>query len=563
MPQPETEETIDSTENTVEESAVDETTPEGDTADEEPPFIIEQDKRLSHSLIWKLQQNFFDKQGMNAWRDSIVPHYITSNAFIADAYAKVVFAFFHDCAAVADNAESSFTPLDINQPIYMIELGCGHGRFAFHFLKKFRELHHASAIRGIPYKYIMSDTSEQNVEFWRSHEKLQPFLEEGILDFARFNPGHDQELKPTHGGETLTAGKIANPIVFISNYFFDGIAHDAFLVKEGKLHESLVAVTSPQEEPDLSDPEIIGRMSLSYYHQPAKTDYYDKPQWNKILRSYAERLADTAFLFPTGPMECIDNLKRLSGGRMLLISADRGNILEDELQGSSKIGMAIHGSFSLQVNYHALGQYVTADGGAALLPGHRANSLVVAAFLYGQASGGFAETRQAYEKFIEAFGPDDFFVLKNAIQKNCENYSLEQLMAFVRLSSYDAKILYSCFPVLMMRLENASENQKRELHAVIHKVWDNYYSFGDSLDIPLHLAGLLCQMHYYREALEFLDYSISEYGNSPGTYYNVALCHMGFREMDRALECVHKSLEMDPDFEPARGLRVQLESTTE
>jgi hypothetical protein len=43
--------------------------------------IIEQDQRLSHSMLWELQREFFARQGT-------VPHYITSNPFIANAYAQ-------------------------------------------------------------------------------------------------------------------------------------------------------------------------------------------------------------------------------------------------------------------------------------------------------------------------------------------------------------------------------------------------------------------------------------------------------------------------------------------
>jgi hypothetical protein len=50
--------------------------------------IIEQDQRLSHSMLWELQREFFARQGVEAWRQGAVPHYITSNPFIASAYAQ-------------------------------------------------------------------------------------------------------------------------------------------------------------------------------------------------------------------------------------------------------------------------------------------------------------------------------------------------------------------------------------------------------------------------------------------------------------------------------------------
>jgi hypothetical protein len=65
--------------------------PDPETAPPEgSAHILERGQRLSASLLWRLQQGFYDAQGAQAWSAGIVPHYITSNTWIADAYAKVV-----------------------------------------------------------------------------------------------------------------------------------------------------------------------------------------------------------------------------------------------------------------------------------------------------------------------------------------------------------------------------------------------------------------------------------------------------------------------------------------
>jgi Tfp pilus assembly protein PilF len=46
--------------------------------------------------------------------------------------------------------------------------------------------------------------------------------------------------------------------------------------------------------------------------------------------------------------------------------------------------------------------------------------------------------------------------------------------------------------------------------------------------------------------------------HSPGTYYNIALCYAGLQEMGKAVECVDRALELDPVFEDATALRIQL-----
>jgi hypothetical protein len=42
----------------------------------QPPVIIEQGQRQSRSLLWRLQRDFFTRQGVEAWRQRAVPHYI-------------------------------------------------------------------------------------------------------------------------------------------------------------------------------------------------------------------------------------------------------------------------------------------------------------------------------------------------------------------------------------------------------------------------------------------------------------------------------------------------------
>ena len=57
---------------------------------------LEEAKPLRESLLWKLQASFYAAKGMSAWSDAVVPLFVTSNTFIAAAYAKVILGFIRD-----------------------------------------------------------------------------------------------------------------------------------------------------------------------------------------------------------------------------------------------------------------------------------------------------------------------------------------------------------------------------------------------------------------------------------------------------------------------------------
>src|SRR5262245_60566607 len=66
---------------------------------------IEVDQRLSRSKLWRVQREYFDRVGIEAWRRGEVPHYITNNPGLAGAYAEVFLGFFRDLRTAAASDE--------------------------------------------------------------------------------------------------------------------------------------------------------------------------------------------------------------------------------------------------------------------------------------------------------------------------------------------------------------------------------------------------------------------------------------------------------------------------
>src|ERR1044071_3064856 len=403
------------------------------------PISLEQPQRLSRSLLWQLQRTFFRRESIDAWRKGIVPHYVTSNPFIAAAYARIVTAFLRDWGRSAGAGPDA--AVDHTQPIYLVELGAGSGRFAYAFLRHFLELRRRFGSRDLGPRCVMTDLPDENVAFWRAHPRLQAWVERAVLDCARFDVENDREVRLLVSGATLAEGTVRNPVIVLANYFFDGVPQDTFLVREGQLYENLVTLCSTQEEPDLGDPALLSRARLAYEHRPTSADYYGDPDWDRILNAYQQRLGATAIRFPVAALECCRQLARPAGGRLLLLSSDKGYLREQSLSELGPPTMAVHGSFSMNVNYHAIGEYFRNQGGEVLRAPQPHAHLAVAAFLLGAPAGGYEETRRAFAESVEEFGPDEFFTLKQRLERSTESLSLDEVLAIVRLSRWDHRTL--------------------------------------------------------------------------------------------------------------------------
>jgi len=511
-------------------------------------------ERLSRSEVWKWQRRYFERQGIDAWRSGATPHHVTSSPFIANAYAKIVRAFIQDCRAGS-------AALDVTQPLYVVELGSGSGRFAHLFLKNL-VTHQGCVNPEIPIKYVMTDFTERNLEYCRRHPWLQPFIQRGMLDFACFDVARDRKLRLDESGDTISGPGLKNPLVVIANYVFDSVPQDAFYVSGGELFETLVKVSRPNHEHSASsDSEILSHLEMSCQHQRVSQGYYSESAWNRILSDYQRRLDDVAFLFPAAALKCIGNLRRLSPERMLLLSGDIGYSDDDALQrGEGAPIMNVHGSVSMMVDYQIIGDYCRQFGARVLHPARRVKSLNISAFIFGEHLHEFSGTRQTYAETIEAFGPDDFATLKKGIAASYDALSFDQILAFLRLSCWDYKRFWECIPAFKKHLIEMSDAQKEDLREVILKVWDSYLPIGEENDLAFEMGTLLLEIDAYDAAIDFFKHSIALYGQAPGTAYNLGVCYYRLGEHKLALQRVRQALKLDPGFELARSFQAELTS---
>jgi len=517
--------------------------------------IIETQQPFAQSLIWRLQRDYFSQAGIDAWRSGEVPHYITSNPIMGKTYAELVLAFLRDLSQQGQREET----------VYLLELGAGPGRLCYHFFQHFEKYYRQSAIPLPPFCYILSDFSEANLAFWHDHPSLQAYLGQGWLDFALFDAENSHELTLQYAGTTLQTQSLAQPLVVIANYFFDSIPQDLFWIQDGVISQGLLSLSTATDPARLAAPaELIDAVTLQYNYVEARWPIYaDEPILNDLLAGYRQQFEHTYLLFPHIGIRCLERLRQLSQQGLLLLSADKGEHQLANLEDRLAPQLATHGSFSLPVNYHAFEQYCRHQGGLALLPHTHPATLDLVCLLFLTQAHTYRETQNAYDRFVNEYGPDDYFRLKKLIEQHFQTLTHQDIMAVIRLSGYDAHIFQQMLPRLFGILSTLSDQQRRNLSLAIPRIWDTYYPLGEAEDLAGGLGDLLLALDFYREAIPYYEKSVMMYGQDTATLYKKALCHCLLGEFAAAAPIIAQLKEHDPSNEAVQHLIQQFQTGLE
>jgi hypothetical protein len=520
------------------------------TEPDEPQHILESRVRLSESMLWDFQRRFFTELGPAAWTRGGVPWSITTNAAMALAYSRVVLAYLDACTAEG--------LLIGEEPLHVVELGAGHGRLSHLMFLRLQELMEAQGIPAERLRYVYTDVAESNLEFFASHPRFGTAIEAGLMDCALFDAEDPGELHLRHSGVVLGPSDSARPIVVISNYVIDSIRTDVFRVEHGELYEGLVTLSSPQPEPDATDPSILGRLVAHYDYEAVTGSRYADRNLVEILDGYTARLGDTTFPFPVAAFDALRELERVSGGSLLVLAADKGFGSEQELLFGLDPTPVVHGSFSLSANLHALGLWFEQRGGAARHTAPRDVSLRISLFVLGLQEP--SPVLAAFEQHVDRFGPLDVHTVQEELLGGEAPPSLAALLALVRMGDYDPRLFWLLADHIGAQVDESGPASRAAVRQAAHQVWDRYLPCpGEPDDLPFALGLVMGTFRFFDDALYFYELSLRHFGEDHATRYNMALIFHEIRDLPAAERNLAQALALEPGFAPARALRLRLE----
>lgn len=501
-------------------------------------YEIESDQLFSQSKIWQLNRDFYQKKGPSAFSEEIVPHNLTSSSSVGKTYAELIFGFLKDLSSKGKTID----------PVYILELGAGHGRLAFHILVHLDRLVLRTDIALPPYCYVLSDIAEDNLSFFQNHSQFKPYFERGVLDLSYFDAIEGKDLYLRHSKKHINEQELNQPIVAIANYFFDSIPNELFLVRDNTISTCSISLSS-SDNPKESDSEtLIKNLEIKYKNTAIAVPEYSNPIINQVLLEYKDQIKQTYLFFPVMSMWCIENVKKLSSEGLFLLSLDKGYHQIHDLENKPLPEVVTHGSFSIWVNFHALGSFCEKQGGKSIFPAYSTFNLDLGAFLFLENSHTFTEMIGAYETFVNDFGPDDFSTIKHLSYVSISRLTVKELIAHFRLSVYDSTYFIKMLPRLKQVSSSITYNERTRISETIHKVWDMYFYIGEIFDLAYAMGGLLYDLGYYNEALTYFDHSISLHGHKPDTYYNTALSYYQLRQDKMFFKTIEEGKIAFPEY---------------
>ena len=480
-------------------------------------------RRLSESPLWAAQRRFYERAGPDAWAASVVPHHVTSNVALATAFARLASGFARDAPS--------------SEPLYILEIGAGSGRFAFLFLRALAALP-ASA----PVRYVITDVAEATIEAWRSHEALRPYLRAGRLDVARFDAERDDRITLECTRRTIAPDTKVARLVVIANYVFSSLRQDAFDVKAGRRYHAL-STTTPART--LSHAFVRWRRGPPTTATPYACDIIDR-----VLRDAIPARTDGRFLFPIGALQCLERVRGL-GHDVLVLVADRGTgEAGGGVSGAPDLGMRWHGAPSLPVALQALRAWTSQRAGLSLRPRAPHRHVHVAAFALGRRQRRWTSTRKAYERALADGGPDALYAERRRLATG-RPLDLAGLRALIQRCGPDPRAIAECVRPLWPHLDAPDASLRRELRDAVLAAWPNDFHAGDSDDIAFHLGLVLYQVGAPADARRLFAVSLRRHGEDAASRWNLGLCQLALGCPYAAAAAFRRARLLARGFNPA------------
>ncbi|MDF2866615.1 MAG: hypothetical protein K0S11_85 [Gammaproteobacteria bacterium] len=504
-------------------------------------FALEQLVPFSQCELWDKQRDFYKSENINAWNNKI-PFYASSNPYIANAYAHTIVRYTQDLIRTKQ--------CNLKKPIYILEMGAGAGLFSFYILKALRKLQQQLALTKIKFKYIMADLTLANIEFWERHPNLQPYLQEGLLDFAYYDSEEKQPIYLKHAAIPLT--KLKNPLVVIANYVFDSLKHDFFRIKDERLQIGMInRSTKLSDAANITSNQSIAITDIDpgFTFKDISLPYYDNTLIDDLLETYRISQANTSFTFPIGALTCLEQLREINKN-ILLLASDKGYVAP--IAGYLPELVVHDSAFSMMVNFTAIADYAKRHQGDCYnqtLP----QSINTGLFVFNNSLTNLYELQQAAITYLDLFSPGSLLEFSMQLDRLQQTCSIHALMTYLAFICWDNYTFDRCLPSILIQLKACKPETISNILVYLEQIAANFYYMPKTHDTLSNIGTLLYELQQYERALSYFKQSLQYFGETDQRLYNIALCHYFLEQYEEAETLFTAAIKLNADNIKAFG----------
>jgi hypothetical protein len=208
-------------------------------------------------------------------------------------------------------------------------------------------------------------------------------------------------------------------------------------MEQGTLMDKRIETLVTFEDYDRAQHKLLSLQNVKVEERPIPYDWNEPASVETLyLRYYDTHLAKGQFALPVGAFKALDYFNGLSPQGFMLISSDKGSNSLEELSRRSKLEVVPHGSFSLDVNFHALSLYFEFLEGRSILQPYRDG---IKTNLFFSKAAPTSILDQTYQNTCETLSPADYFYYHRQFRDS--PFNLKTALTQFNLGHYDPYVL--------------------------------------------------------------------------------------------------------------------------
>jgi RimJ/RimL family protein N-acetyltransferase len=449
------------------------------------------------------------------------------------------------CAAWADAIASYWLhqldndALDLEQPLYLLDLASGDGALACYLLDALAPWLASPDRKWPPLRYLLCGGTQAECDALLTHPSLARHAADGLLAAA---------LRPECGQPLPNSG---NPLVIVAWEYFSMLPQQLHGVHYGT---TMTAEVTWEHAP--RTPGALGYEWTNRQLPPSRADGLI----DALLNHYAQRCNSNSLLLPMAACAAIERVVQMSDGRYLMLAADHGVGTERQLRlNAGAPPAAWPAPAPLPLNIHALSLvqqshgattwlHQLSDGGHVLHAAWSDGNTAIAT----TAATAFATIRQA---LLRAH-PDDSADMASLAASWTGEQSLTLAPSLLRQCGYDPAILRACLPALLSTA--ADHGALPAWHESLEQVWNRYIPALRYDGFYRQIGVLAARMGHFGLARACLSAGLGWYGDDVGDLYQLAHCEIATGRSAIAADLLAQALTLDPSDTACLALQAEL-----